>query len=61
MESQRIEGFLTNGMATKDMLQEIPKRNSTEECIKDTGDPVRLRRRIRGILAFISGKTQGSF
>ena len=59
VESQRIEGFLTNGMATKDMLQEIPESNNAEECRKDTGDPVRLRRRIRGILAFISGKTQG--
>ena len=53
-EAQGVEGFLhTRGMATRENLQELAKGG--EQCRKDLGEPVRLRRRIRGILAFISG------
>ena len=53
-EAQGVESFLhTRGMATREKLQELPKGG--EDCRKDIGEPIRLRRRIRGILPFISG------
>ena len=54
-EAQGVESLLrTEGMATREKLQELP---GGENCRKDIGEPTRLRRRTRGILPFISGKS----
>ena len=57
-EAQGVETLLrTEGMATREKLKELP---GGERCRKDVGEPTRLRRRTRGILPFISGKSAHS-
>ena len=58
-EAQGVVSLLrTDGMATREQLQELP---GGENCRKDIGEPNRLRRRTRGILPFISGKSAHNF
>ena len=54
-ESQGVSNFLRNrDIANKEQLQELPNGDK-EDCRKDIGEPLRLRRRSRGLLPFIAG------
>ena len=54
-ESQGVGNFLRNrDIANKEQLQELPLEGK-EDCRKDVGEPLRLRRRSRGLLPFIAG------
>ena len=55
-EAQGVTTFLRDrDIANAEQLQELPQPPGKEECRKDVGDPLRLRRRSRGLLPFIAG------
>jgi len=55
VEAQGVSYFLRNrDIANADQLQELPLPGK-EDCRKDVGEPLRLRRRSRGLLPFIAG------